>query len=391
MANLLERSDTRTGTAGVPEKAEHAASFSNRMTMRTMSGRGRAIASRLRVGVLPLLAVALFGAVVLGTAFGAVALSPFVTAQILLNATHVVHFTQHWPQFDETIILELRLPGVIGAALVGAALGVSGTLFQGLLRNPLADPLLLGTSAGAALGATIAFVVPALYTLEWFGFSLIAVLAFAGALMAVAVVYRIATRGGQTPIVTLLLAGVAVSAIITAFETLIISLNDQLGLRISALYLWIAGGILVQDWQQVMVVLALVVLGIACALFFAPTLDAFALGEEMAAHLGIRVERGKLLIVAVAALLVAAAVSISGLVGFVGLVAPHLCRIAFGPRHRLLIPAAALTGAIFVVVADLLARTVAAPSVLPLGVVTALVGGPFFLSLLRHAGQYYRW
>lgn len=390
MANLLDRAATQKGDDAANE-AKRAASISEHLTTKAAVGRRRAIAARLRVGALPLLGIALFAAMVLGTAFGAVALSPLVTAQILLNATHIVHFARQWPQFDETIILELRLPGVAGAALVGAALGVSGTLFQGLLRNPLADPLLLGTSAGAALGATVAFVVPALYTLEWFGFSLIAVLAFVGALLSVAVVYRIATRRGQTPIVTLLLAGVAVSAIVTAFETLLISLNDRLGLRISALYLWIAGGVLVQDWQQVLVVLALVVAGIACALIFAPTLDAFALGEEMAAHLGVRVERGKLLIVAVASLLVAAAVSISGLVGFVGLVAPHLCRIAFGPRHRLLIPASALAGAIFVVVADLLARTVAAPSVLPLGVVTALVGGPFFLSLLRHAGQHYRW
>ena len=389
MANLLDRAAAHKGIAS--NDAGRTVSISESPPLQPAVGRWRAFATRLRVGALPLLAISLFVAVVLGTAFGAVALSPLVTAQILLNATHLVHFARHWPQFDETIILDLRLPSVAGAALVGAALGVSGTLFQGLLRNPLADPLLLGTSAGAALGATIAFVVPALYTLEWFGFSLVAVLAFVGALLAVTVVYRIATRRGQTPIVTLLLAGVAVSAIVTAVETLLISLNDRLGLRIAALYLWIAGGILVQDWQQVIVVLVLVLVGITGALFFAPTLDAFALGEEMAAHLGVRVEHSKLLIVAVASLLVAAAVSISGLVGFVGLVAPHLCRIALGPRHRLLIPASALAGATFVVVADLLARTLAAPSVLPLGVVTALVGGPFFLSLLRHAGQHYRW
>ncbi|MGZ3677530.1 MAG: FecCD family ABC transporter permease [Ktedonobacterales bacterium] len=390
MAKLLDRIAAHKG-GDTSNDVDRAASLSADLPGRTASAYGRVRAARLRALALPLLSIALFVAIVLGTAFGAVALSPFVTAQILLNATHIVHFAPYWPQVDETIILELRLPGVAGAALVGAALGVSGALFQGLLRNPLADPLLLGTSAGAALGATIAFVVPALYTLEWFGFSLIAVLAFVGALLAVAVVYRIATRHGQTPIVTLLLAGVAISSIATAFETLLISLNDRLGLRISALYLWIAGGVLVQDWQQVIVVLALVLAGIACALFLAPILDAFALGEEMAAHLGVRVERGKVLIVAVASLLVAAAVSISGLVGFVGLVAPHLCRITLGPRHRLLIPASALAGATFVVLADLFARTVAAPSVLPLGVVTALVGGPFFLSLLRYAGQHYRW
>jgi iron complex transport system permease protein len=204
-------------------------------------------------------------------------------------------------------------------------------------------------------------------------------------------VYSLASRGGHTPVVTLLLAGVAVSAVLTALQTLIITRNGRLGLQISSLYLWLAGGVDVQTWQQVEVILAIMLVGVAAAVALSPVLDAFALGEEMASHLGLSVERSKLAIVGAAALLVAAAVSISGLVGFVGLVAPHVCRIALGPRHRLLVPAAGLAGAIFVVVADLLARTLAAPSEIPLGVVTALVGGPFFLWLLRYAGRQYTW
>ncbi|WIG57403.1 MAG: Vitamin B12 ABC transporter, permease protein BtuC [Ktedonobacterales bacterium] len=355
-------------------------------------GRQRGLLIRnWRVGILPLMCVGLFVAIVLAAAVGAVPISPLHTAAILLNQLPIFHFARHWPESEETILLVLRLPRVMGAALVGAALGVAGALFQGLLRNPLADPFLLGTSSGAALGASIAFAAPALYTAAWLGFGMVAVLAFVGALLAVALVYRFAMRGGQAPVVTLLLAGVAVSAILTAFQTLIISLNDRLGLHVVGLYLWLSGGITVENWTQVGVVLVIVVVGLVVALMLAPALDVFALGEDMAGYLGLRVERVKLLIVACAALLVAAAVAISGLVGFVGLVAPHLCRILLGPRHRLLIPATALAGAIFVVVADLFARTLAAPTELPLGVLTALVGGPFFLGLLRYAGQRYRW
>jgi iron complex transport system permease protein len=348
-----------------------------------------------RAAALPLLGSALCVGIVFATAFGAVPISPVVTAQVLLNATQLFHFKATWPASDAIILLQLRLPRVLGAALVGAALAVAGTLFQGLLRNPLADPLLLGTSSGAALGATVAFALavtwPAASAAYWLGFGLVPVFAFAGALLAVALVYWLATQRRHTPVVTLLLAGVAVSALLAAAQTLLIIFSNRLALHLPALYLWLSGGVIVQDWRQVFVIAALVGAATLGALVLSPALDALALGEEMALHLGLRVEWAKLAIVAVAALLVAAAVSISGLVGFVGLVAPHLCRITLGPRHRLLLPATALAGALFVVLADLLARTLAAPAELPLGVLTALVGGPFFLSLLRHAGERYRW
>jgi len=344
-----------------------------------------------RPAVLPLLVVVLFAALALAAAYGAVPISPLTSAAILLNQTHIIHIQPSWPASDEAILLLYRLPRVVGAALVGAALGVAGVLFQGLLRNPLADPLLLGTSSGAALGATIAFMLPAAFTAYWFGFGLIALLAFAGALVAVALVYLLATHNRRTPVVTLLLAGVAVSAVLTAAQTILITMNDRLGLRLVSLYRWISGSVNVESWTQAEVITVLVMVGVIAGFVLAPALDAFALGEEMAGHLGLRVERYKLVTVLVAALLVGAAVSISGIVGFVGLVAPHLCRLTLGPRHRLLVPASALVGAIFVVVADLLARVLVAPAELPLGVLTALVGGPFFLWLLRAAGSRYRW
>lgn len=343
-----------------------------------------------RVGVLPLLALALLTAMVFATALGPVPIAPLATAQILLNATHVVHLTPRWSQGDEAIVL-LRVPRVCGAALVGATLALAGTLFQGLLRNPLADPLLLGTSSGAALGATLAFMLPASFTTYWLGFSLLALCAFAGALLAVALVYWLATHRGQTPVVTLLLAGVAVGAILAAAQAFLVTEVPRVGAHATQLYVWLIGSVDVQEWSQVGVVVMLLAVGLAGSLVLAPALDAFALGEEMAGHLGWRVERTKLAIIVMASLLVAGAVSISGLVGFVGLVSPHLCRITLGPRHRLLLPAATIGGALFVVVADLLARTLVAPSELPLGVLTALVGGPFFLWLLRQSGRRYQW
>ncbi len=349
------------------------------------------VARHWRLGALPLLGIALFVAVSLAAAIGVAHISPLTTAAVILNQTHLISIPRTWPATDEAILTVVRLPRVVGAVVVGAALGASGTLFQGLLRNPLADPLLLGTSSGAALGATIGFVIPALFAAEWLGFSFVALLAFGGALLAVALVYGLATRGGRTPVVTLLLAGVAVSAMLTAVQTLMIALNQRLGLRIVEIYYWLSGSVNVQGWGEVDVMLGLVAAAIAGGIVLAPVLDTFALGEEMASHLGVPVERCKVMIVALAALLVACAVSLSGLVGFVGLLAPHACRLLLGPRHRLLLPAAALLGAIFVVLADLFARTIVAPSELPLGVVTALVGGPFFLLLLRRFGGGYTW
>ncbi|HLY31349.1 MAG TPA: iron ABC transporter permease, partial [Ktedonobacterales bacterium] len=381
MARILERQPNTATATSVANPRPSSPLYGNRWR------RGLATLAAYRaLVILPVLAVALFVAIVFATAIGAVPISPLTTAQILLNQTQVFHFPAHWPTYDQAILLRLRLPGVLGAALVGMALGTAGTLFQGVLRNPLADPLLLGTSSGAALGATIAFAVTTSAALYWQGFGVVAAFAFLGALLAVALVYALATRGGQTPVVTLLLAGVAISAVLTAAQTLIITLDASLQERLASLYFWVSGSVNVQDWSQVEVVALLVGVGLLASLMLAPALDALALGEEMATHVGLRVERQKLLIVAVASLLVAAAVSISGLVGFVGLVTPHACRLILGPRNRLLLPAAALAGGIFVTLADLLARTLIAPTILPLGIITALVGAPFFLALLRRAG-----
>jgi iron complex transport system permease protein len=340
--------------------------------------------------ILSMLAVALVAVIFLAVNAGATAIPTSVIARILLNSTGIFHFERQWDPSIEVIVLQLRMPIVIGAGLVGAALSIAGVLFQGMLRNPLADPYLIGTSSGAALGAAIAFVLP-YDTIYGVYFPLTPVLAFVGAMLSVLFVYAIARVGGQTPVVTLLLAGVVINAVLVAVQTLLLTLSPHAQFTLESLFSWLSGGVSIATWSPVVIVGALVLVGFVLAWLLAGVLDAFGLGEDGAAHLGLHVERYKMLIIVVGSLLTAAAVSISGLIGFVGLVVPHTMRLLLGPRHRLLIPASALAGAIFLILADLLARVVLAPTILPVGVFTALVGAPFFLLLLRNSKRTYRW
>jgi iron complex transport system permease protein len=318
-----------------------------------------------------------------GTAWGAVPLP--LTTIVGVVATHagIPGVAVVWPAAQDAIVWQLRVPRVLAAALVGAALATSGALFQGLFRNPMADPYVLGISSGAAFGATLVLSLPA--GAAWAGYGAVPAAAFLGALGAAAIVYTVARRGPRLAIADLLLAGFAVAAVLGAGTTLLLVLNDRLLVRLRAVFAWLAGGIAVGGWAPVSAAAAPILVGIALALVLGPWLDAFLLGEEGAAHVGVPVERAKLVTVCVAALLTAAAVTLSGLVGFVGLLVPHAVRLVAGPSHRLLLPAAALGGAAFLVLADLLARALFAPLELPVGVLTALVGGPVFLVLLKRS------
>jgi len=337
--------------------------------------------------VLLLLAASLIASLLLASAFGAVDIPLPDILRMALNKVAVFDFPATWRTVEETIIFQIRLPRVIGGVLVGAALATAGVLFQGLLRNPMADPYIIGTSAGAALGFTIAILMP--INLAFLGFGLVPIAAFGGALATVFLVYNLARVGGKTPIISMLLAGVVVSSLMAAIMTLLISISDRLLLNLHSVYSFLMGNISATSWEQIAVITPLVIGGVTCARFFAFHLNAFSLGEEGAGYLGIEVERDKILILALGSLLTAAAVSISGLVGFVGLVVPHAVRLSFGPDHRLLLPASALAGGAFVVIADLIARTMLAPVEIPVGVVTAIIGAPFFIYLLRHTRKEY--
>lgn len=340
--------------------------------------------SRNPVIVLSVLAIALVATILFATRFGTVGIEWQQIVAIVLKRAAGLDIGIDWSSADEAIIWQLRLPRVLGAALVGAGLAGAGVVFQGLLRNSMADPYLLGTSGGAALAATIAFFIPLQFGL--INYALVPVAAFVGALIAVILVYRLARVGTLTPITTLLLAGFAASSMMAALMSALMLTSRG---TLERVVLWTLGGVSASGWGSLMVVAPLIALGCLCAFALSNDLNAFLLGEEQAAALGVQVEQKKFILLIVGALLTGAAVSLSGLVGFVGLIVPHFVRIVLGPNNRLLLPASLLAGAIFLVFADLVARTIIAPSEIPLGVVTALIGAPFFLLLLRRAKRNY--
>jgi iron complex transport system permease protein len=275
-------------------------------------------------------------------------------------------------------VRRLRLPRALLAALVGGSLAASGATFQALLRNPLAEPYVLGISGGAAVGAVAAIALLG----AWASGGVVALCALAGALLAVVAVFRIAAVAGNAlDTRVLLLAGVVAGAFCNACILLALTFADSDAFR-SAIF-WMMGSFSAASWRSIGLLAAAAVPALAVLQSLARPLNLLAVGEESAAYLGARVERSKLVAYLAASLLTAAAVAVSGVIGFVGLVVPHVVRMLWGPDHRFLLPASVLLGAAFVVLADTLARTAAAPTELPVGVVTAFVGVPFFVWLLR--------
>jgi iron complex transport system permease protein len=279
---------------------------------------------------------------------------------------------------QQAIIWQLRAPRVIVAALVGAALAVAGTQMQGLFRNPLASPDIIGTSAGGALGAVIA-MASGLAMRQLLALPL---LSFTGSLLALFAVYAIATRRGRTPVATLLLVGVAMSSLFAAISSFLISVVWVRWEVSQEIMFWLMGGLDNRRWTHALILLPCVVFGLCVALAYWRELDLLLAGEETALALGVELETTKRVLLVNAALLTGAAVAVSGVIGFVGLIAPHLARLLTRPTHRVLLPAATLTGAVFLLAADLLARLVIRPEEIRLGIVTAGCGAPFFLFLL---------
>lgn len=287
-------------------------------------------------------------------------------------------------EVSRTIVFEIRLPRIVLAALVGCALGVSGAAMQGIFRNPMADPYIVGISPGAALGAVVvtAFGLSA----SFLGLTAVPLAAFAGGLGAALAVVTLARRGGRFPVADLLLVGLAVGAFAGAgYSFLILTLDDG---RIASVLFWLLGSFAPADWGRVLSALPYIVVAVTGLLFLARDLDVFSLGEEEAGYLGLRVERLKMLSIAFAALAASAAVAVSGVIGFVGLIVPHVARLLVGPRHILLLPVSGLWGATFLVLADAAARSVLSSSEIPVGVITALCGAPFFLYLLRRSRKH---
>lgn len=284
---------------------------------------------------------------------------------------------------DRTIILQIRLPMAVAGVIVGAGLGISGAIFQAILRNPLADPYIIGISAGAALGATVAEA----FLLGGISVSLSAL---AGALGAMMIVYVLSLSTGKSSPLYLILAGVAMSALLGSIMSFVILMSSTMQIRIYSIMLWLMGGIRQTGWHELILVGAAFFVLAVLAVFLAPSLDILSFGDEKASSLGIHVERTRLLSMTVAALLASVAVYLSGLVGFVGLVVPHITRLVIGPSHRRLILVSFFIGAIYLLASDLVARTVLRPVEVPVGVITSLVGAPFFLYLLLRAYRGYR-
>jgi iron complex transport system permease protein len=324
-----------------------------------------------------ILLVALVLAIIFATALGAVRLPLMEVLRAFLHPSQAGEAGE--------IIFGLRLPRVLAAALVGAALSVTGVLFQGLFRNPLADPFVLGTSGGAALGGAIGiFMIPAL---SFAGFSATALMAFVGSVLTMILVWYLARASGRFAMETLLLAGFAIGTMLNA-ATVVFEMHEQAtssGLRVLAA--WLHGQLSIPAWSQLGMVTPLVIVAIFLALPLAGRLNTLALGEEYAEQLGVHVSRVRMGIVVLGSLLTALAVSLGGLIGFVGLLVPHFLRILIGPDHVRLLPAAALGGAIFLILADTFARTAFAPTEIPVGVFTAFLGGPAFLYLLNHRSR----
>jgi iron complex transport system permease protein len=289
---------------------------------------------------------------------------------------------------SENIVLQIRLPRILAGVLVGAALAAAGVVYQGVFKNPMADSYVLGVSAGAAVGASfsILFGVSSFV----FGLRLVQVAAFLGALFSMFLVYNIARVGSRVPVTTLLLCGIAVNFFLFAVVGL---LEVVAGDELHAIVFWLVGGFSNVLWRDIWAVLPFIIIGIVIAYFYARDLNLLAMGEETAHHLGVNVERAKLVLLVLASLITGAAVSISGLIGFVGLMIPHVTRLVMGPDHRILFPTSAIIGAIFLVICDDLARVVATPFAstmeLPVGIITMLFGAPFFILLFKKKKQSY--
>ncbi|KQV38169.1 iron ABC transporter [Rhizobium sp. Root268] len=337
----------------------------------------RSQAARLLIGLLVILAVVTFVASIMTGAADA------SLGNLLRWLTGTETAEQALSLRDRIIILDIRLPRAVLGLLVGAALAVSGAVMQGLFRNPLADPGLVGVSSGASLGAVLIIVLGSnLFgpVFAVFGFYTLPIAAFFGGLGTTLLLYRIATRSGQTSVATMLLAGIALAALAGAITGVLIFVADDQQLR--DLTFWGLGSLAGASWTKVLAAAPIIVLSLLVVPFLARGLNALTLGEAAAFHMGVPVQRLKNVAIVSVAAATGASVAVSGGIGFVGIVVPHVIRLVIGPDHRFLLPASALLGGTLLIFADMIARTIVPPAELPIGIITAFAGAPFFLWIL---------
>lgn len=328
----------------------------------------------------------LITALIISVGMGSVFISPNTLAHIFKERLLGNPINTEALKPFETIIFSLRLPRTILIAITGAALAGSGAAYQGLFQNPLADPYLIGVASGAGLGAIISMSVDWPYTLT--GYMTVPVFAFIGALASVFIVYQLARVGSSVPITNLILAGVAVGSFATAITSfLMIKSTDEIRRAI----VWLMGGATMSGWQPVLAVLPYTILGLGILLTRGHALNVLQYGDEQAQQMGLNVKKVRLVIIITASLTTAAAVSFSGIIGFIGLIIPHIVRLLWGGDYRRLMPVAIIIGAGLLLIADVLARILMAPQEIPIGIITALFGAPFFLWIMRRARQHNYW
>ncbi len=332
------------------------------------------------VSVVFIGAALLLAVVAISVSIGSVHIGLSETVSILLGHLHLGAFGGDYVQGSaaDRIIWDVRLPRVLTAVLVGGTLASSGVSYQAVFRNQLADPYLIGVAAGAGLGATLAIVSP--LPLDYYHFGYVALFAFAGAVIAVAVTYELARVGLAVPPATHVLAGIAVSSAASAATSLLMVLHEE---KINIIFSWLYGDFTSSSWPKLWAVAPYVGASWLVLLGLSFRLNVLQLSDDEARSLGVRVELLKLVVIVTASLATAVCVAVAGLIGFVGLLVPHACRLVVGPDHRILLPVTILVGGAFLALADLGARTVLSPQEIPVGIVTAFVGAPFFLILLR--------
>ncbi len=338
------------------------------------------------VGVVLLAALAVTAA--LSLSLGAADLSPHAAAlSVLSRVPGLGGLEPGLSSAQQTIVFELRLPRLALALLVGGALAIAGVVMQAFFQNPMAAPSIIGVSAGASLGATVAVVSGV--SIGVAGLGAVPPAAFVGALLATGIVYVLSRRGGGTPVGVLLLTGIAMGSLLSAAAALVlVTGQDPTRRDLDQVVYWMLGSVAGRTWGHVLLLLLYAGVAGALTMLFARELNVLSLGDDTAHYLGLNVEQVRLTVLALASLLTAAAVAVSGVIGFVGLIVPHLMRIVAGPDHRVLIPAAGVAGGVLLAMADVLARLIAAPAEVPVGIITSLLGAPFFLYLLHRRREY---